>query len=730
MQIPLDYYRILGVSIQATHEQLQQAYDDRSLQLPRREYGLAIASRQQLLDQAYHILADPDKRAAYNADFLKQNTEFLINTESLVEDFAIHSIEIQPEQLDGALLILHELGEYELVIRLGESQINGTSEAINQQRQEIIFTLALAYLELSREHWEQQDYEAAATIAQKGLKLLTQEKLFPQLQAEILAEYNKLRPYRILNFISEDLAKAKERSQGLQLLQEMLQERQGIDGLGNDGSGLNSHRFLLYLQQLRPYLTLNEQLTVFETVSRPSSAVDACLNVYILIAKGFAHKRPNCILKATSLLDQLNKHQDVYLEQAICALLLGLTELANITVEKTQETAVLNEIREHSKDSPDLIPGLYQYTEKWLQTEVYRQFRDLKQEQVSLKDYFGDENVQKTLEDVSKTTKWEDLSSESNNIEDESYITVHPKEENDNLISITGEIAMRKSALSEYQYLPEPNFPQRDRGKRKSTSSTSKTTRTNRRIEGRTVGYTDNNFASPNYPQSEPSRYQEKKTSLIEKPDSLNTKNPRFKKKTRSKRRKFQPFKLLLLGIGLLGGLSLSVLALKAISDSQSPLAALQGEQLAISLNQPPLEFPLANAQAVLSEALTAEGAKEVIQTWLNSKSQAFGPEYQIEQLKNILAEPLFLEWQKRAIALKAQNSYWKYQHQLEIQSVMTDAQNPEHATVAAKVRETAQFNQNGKIVASRSYDQNLSVRYDLAQHKGQWLIQNITVLN
>lgn len=725
MQIPLDYYRILGVSIQATHEQLQQAYDDRSLQLPRREYGLAIASRQQLLDQAYHILSDPDKRAAYNADFLKQNTEFLINTESLEENFPIHSIEIQPEQLDGALLLLNELGEYELVIRLGESQINETSEGINQQ-QEIIFTLALAYLELSREHWEQQDYEAAATIAQKGLRLLSQENLFPQLQAEILAEYNKLRPYRILNFISEDLAKAQERSQGLQLLQEMLQERQGIDGLGNDGSGLNSHRFLLYIQQLRPYLTLNEQLTVFETVSRPYSAVDACLNVYILIAKGFAHQLPDCILKAISLLEQLSKHQDVYLEQAICALLLGLTELANISVEKTQEKAVLNEIRENSKDSPDLIPGLYQYTEKWLQTEVYPQFRDLKQERVSLKDYY--ENVQKTLEDVSNTTKWEFLSSESNNVEDERNITVHPREENDNLIPITGEIAMRKSALSEYQYLPEPNFPQRDRGKRKSTS---KTKQTQRRTEGGTVGYTDNNLAFvPDYPQSAPSRYQEKKTSLIEKPESLTPKKPRFKKKTRSKRRKFQPFKLLLLGLGLLGGLSLSVLAVKAIQDSQSPLFALEGEQLEISLNHPPLELPLANAQAALPNALTAEVAKEVIQTWLNSKTQALGPDYQIDQLKNILAEPLFLEWQKRAIALKDQNSYWKYQHQLEIQSVMTDAQKPEHATVAAKVRETAQFHQNGKIVASRSYDQNLSVRYDLAQHKGQWLIQNITVLN
>lgn len=73
MQIPLDYYRILGVPIQATDEQLQQAYGDRSSQLPRREYGeFAIASRKLLLDQAYHILVDSEKRLAYDADFLEK----------------------------------------------------------------------------------------------------------------------------------------------------------------------------------------------------------------------------------------------------------------------------------------------------------------------------------------------------------------------------------------------------------------------------------------------------------------------------------------------------------------------------------------------------------------------------------------------------------------------------------------------------------------------------------
>jgi DnaJ-class molecular chaperone len=70
MQIPLDYYRILGLPIQTSAEQLQQAYRDRTLQLPRREYSqAAIAARKQLLEQAYAVLSDPEQRAWYDANY-------------------------------------------------------------------------------------------------------------------------------------------------------------------------------------------------------------------------------------------------------------------------------------------------------------------------------------------------------------------------------------------------------------------------------------------------------------------------------------------------------------------------------------------------------------------------------------------------------------------------------------------------------------------------------------
>lgn len=75
MRIPLDYYRILGLPTQASAEQLQQAYRDRIMQLPRREYSsMAIASRKQLIDQAYAVLANQNSDNLTTLPFLPNPT--------------------------------------------------------------------------------------------------------------------------------------------------------------------------------------------------------------------------------------------------------------------------------------------------------------------------------------------------------------------------------------------------------------------------------------------------------------------------------------------------------------------------------------------------------------------------------------------------------------------------------------------------------------------------------
>lgn len=230
MRIPLDYYRILGLPLAATDEQLRQAYSDRIVQLPRREYShAAISSRKQLIEEAYVVLSDPKQRStydqlylahAYDPDNLAAASVALENrTESTKRGIDTQSlgIEINQDELVGALLILQELGEYELVLKLGRPYLvnkNGATSARkghsladeeiseSPEHPDVVLTVALACLELGREQWQQGHYENAAISLETGQELLVREGLFSSVQAEIQADLYKLRPYRILELLA------------------------------------------------------------------------------------------------------------------------------------------------------------------------------------------------------------------------------------------------------------------------------------------------------------------------------------------------------------------------------------------------------------------------------------------------------------------------------------------------------------------------------------------------
>jgi hypothetical protein len=199
-------------------------------------------------------------------------------------------------------------------------------------------------------------------------------------------------------------------------------------------------------------------------------------------------------------------------------------------------------------------------------------------------------------------------------------------------------------------------------------------------------------------------------------------------KRRRPARRKLRLDRVAILGVGLVGTIAVLALGVKAIVDSQSPLAALQGEQLPISLNTPILEIPSANAEAMDGTPLGKETAKETIQAWLGAKSAAFGSEHQKEQLKEVLTGSALEIWQKRAAALQG-NNYWRYDHQVDVRSVTNNAKNPNLATVEAIVNEKAMYFHNGKEIVNRSYNESLNLRYDLVRQGDKWLIEKTQVL-
>ncbi|MFN5513359.1 MAG: J domain-containing protein, partial [Cyanobacteriota bacterium] len=405
MRIPLDYYQVLGILPEAPEEQIGLAYQDKIVQMPHLGFSeSALDARRTLLKQAQTVLSDPDQRREYDQLWWGKSGEKLLAEVDLTaeepepETEKEPFLEVEESQLIGALLILQELGDYALSLELAEMTLQSQSE-----NTDYLLILALSYLELSRDQWHNQDYEQAAASVLKALARLQTVGQFPALQEEIREELYKLRPYRIFELLTRPQTEVGARQRGVDLLRALIQDRGGIEGRGNDQSGLNGEDFVKFIQQLRGHLTLEEQAELFLPEASRPSALAAYLGFHTQVAKAVTQKQPAQLQVAQQLLDTLANRQDVTLEKAICALLLGQTESALDWVTQTQDAEALSAIRDLSQNEPDLLPGLYVYTENWLQEELSPYFCELPPSFLRLDDYFNDLDVQNSLETYSLT---------------------------------------------------------------------------------------------------------------------------------------------------------------------------------------------------------------------------------------------------------------------------------------------------------------------------------------
>ncbi|MGE5657953.1 MAG: IMS domain-containing protein [Actinomycetota bacterium] len=756
MLIPLDYYRILGLPIQATVEQLQQAHRDRTLQLPRREYSeVAIVARKQLLDEAYAVLSDPEQRQAYDASFLAKTYDLDPTSAASAQDQEqplspdpwatdeipdphTPSIEISDDQFVGALLILQELGEYELVLKLGRPYLSSSNFTLKEGRfgdpqfvrPDIVLTVALANLELGREQWQQGQYENAATSLEVGQDLLLRESLFATLRGEMQADLYKLRPYRILELLARPVERVADRHRGLQILREMIQERGGIDGSGDDQSGLSIEDFLRFMQQLRKHLTATEQQNIFEAEARRPSAVATYLAVYTLLAQGFTQRQPASIRRAKLLLMQLGRRQDVHLEKAVCALLLGQTEEASRALELSQEQEPIAFIRENSQGSPDLLPGLCLYAEHWLQEEVFPHFRDLANQSASLKDYFADEQVQAYLEALPTET-------EAAN----EWVVVQPRRlANTTLQATEGQSAgaVASAVVAPYHREATTNAATVN-GSALLSATPGSRVQERRNLRG-SLEKGGNSTATLEKNPSEAVRRQQLRerkrggTGRSRGHGSLSRRSRLTLAEVVANVKSLPAPQLAaiagvaVLGMVIIGFLTVQVFLLLANALQSSSGPRLQGEQALVQLDRPPIDIPKPEKAAPSTNGpLTDEVGKQVIEKWLAAKRAALGPDHSVNQLNQILVDPALSRWVQMAEAQQRNNAYQRYQHSIQVNSAQVSDTNPDRGQVEVEVKERAELFDRGQLGGSR--DDTLRVRYDLVRQDGNWHIRDWEVL-
>ena len=727
MRVPLDCYRILGLTHLSGLEKIHQAHRDRLLSMPRREYSdAAIASRKRIIDRAYEILTDRDQAALNAPSNLDEPAPPVNNPLSVT---APNQLEADERDFAGLLLILYELGESEKVLSLAKpyydpEEAEYQSARISPHDPDLLLSVSLAYLDLGREYWKQGQYEYAASSLEAAQEILLREGLFLSIRSEIQADLFRLRPYRILELLATPDNHANDHRKGMSLLQEMLDARRGIDGSGNDYSSLGIDDFLRFIQQLRSYMTAIEQQTLFEDEARRPSSVATYLAVYALIARGFSQRQPALIRRAKGLLVKLSARQDIYLEKAVCALLLGQTEEASAAINSSSEADQIAFIRQNSEGAPDLLPGLCLYSERWMQEEVYPHFRDLMSQIVSLKDYFADDQVQAYLEELPNTSalssEWtspvgsDRLTSMLNSPEDIPTARSgfdRAKFDNDSsAINSNNEPRLSKYAPESPNRFQRSATPVIDRSEFQSNVSRDQ----------------PKSRRSSNIPPSRTSSQNiSEAVKEIKRPSgSINSSS------NSSSKRKFNVGRLIIViatEIALIGGsIGLVVWAFRALTGSSRSEAFIPLEK-AIAPIVETITTPTAIAVASTGP-LDKETAVKVIEAWQSTKAKALGNTYEDNLLEEILTEPVLSDWKGRAKDLKASNSYLQYQvKSSEVEKVIPDGDNK--AKVVVKIAESRNYFFNGELDRSASKeDSNYSVEYDLVRKDNKWLIREMLV--
>lgn len=776
MQIPLDFYRILGVPHRATLEQLQQAFDDRLQQLPRQEYSnAAIAARKQILEEAFVMLADPQKRQAYDEKISAQD--------GLLTEGAGLELDMPDKKLAGVLLVLQEMGAYPQILEIGNAYLERPidlaklPQSASALEEDVVLAMALANLELGREQWQQSQFEVAGASLQTGLTLLEREQRFPSVQAEIRGDLFKLRPYRILEALDDE--ESEQRQKGLVLLQAMLDDRDGIDGNQDDQSGLSVNDFLRFVQQLREYLTVEEQQTLFEREAARPSAVASYLAVYALIARGVSEGTPTLIQRAKSLLTQLGDRQDVAVEVGMCWLLLGQPSAAHQSIQLSQDQDSLAFMKQYSEGAPDLIPGLYLYTENWLQQEVYPYFRDLLNSKVSLQRYFDDPKIQQILSNIEPDplagvkANWGRKQVPASAVSASAASKVSGSPEPTRLSSAPQDFAgssvqaadkQSTDFISDLLGLDSPDWvPEVPDMNRSRTTSAPSAAPTSPRPQHRT--------AASAYPQPDQTQELRRRVSQGQAPKSGSP--ARLQKKRLGK---WVPWAIaFFLGTGVVAG-SLALGRLfnpeqsmvvttkpdpSSVSASASASASTQPNPGQSSTLRPspqtsgaptssaanslsPTPTPSSTASGALPGAtsspssvpaaatgiLSQTDAKQLVQFWQSAKAEAMGETYKRDRLKQILDDPILAQWQYSVDDVQQRKGHWKYTlNQLEIASV--EPQGKDRSLVKAQVKETGQYYERGKLVSAQSYSNNsYRVHYSAVRKGQQWLIKDMQVLN
>ncbi|XP_071733208.1 protein ACCUMULATION AND REPLICATION OF CHLOROPLASTS 6, chloroplastic-like [Rutidosis leptorrhynchoides] len=706
VSMPIDFYKVLGAEPHFLGDGIRRCYESRVSKSP--QYGYsddALISRRQILEAACETLANPRLKREYNQGLSDDEFDTILT-------------DVPWDNVPGALCVLQESGEDEVVLQIGESLLKERLPKLFKQ--DVVLAMALSYVEISRDTMalSPPDYIKGCELLERALNLLQEEgasNLAPDLQAQIDETLEEINPRYVLELLALPLDDEyrTRRIEGLQGMRNILWAVGG-GGATAIAGGFTREEFMneAFLQ-----MTAMEQVELF--TATPDNIPAESFEVYgvalALVAQAFMGKKPHLIQDADRLFEQLqqikitslansynareSREVDFTLERGLCSLLVGEVDecrsLLGLNDENSpfRDPSIATFVIENSIDDPenDLLPGLCKLLETWLMEVVFPRFRETTDVQFKLGDYYDDPIVLRYLErlegvggsPLAAAAAIARIGAEATAVLDS--------------VKVGAIEALRKV------------FPLGQ--------------------ETQSVRRSDNDEFGDSFSVETEFEFDKHLNGSvpidITHVHEQNSVNDNQEQEMITDQIKDLAIKFMCGGV-VVGLMTLAALKLMPIKKGSPtphtevvPVMASDVSNVADSIVEGTEEIPRMDARY-------AEG---LVRKWQNIKSQALGPDHSLAKLSEVLDGQMLKIWQERATEITQHGWFWDYTLlNITIDSV-TISLDGRLAVVEATLEESAKFTDLANPEHNDSYSSTHTTRYEMSYDKSGWKITKGAVL-
>jgi len=393
LELPLDHFRLIGVSPSATSEEILRAFQLRLDKTPDDGFTFEVLTqRAELLRLTADLLTNAENRKKYE--------DLVLNGAS--------GLEFASNREVAGLILLWESGSPKDAFKLTRKALQPPqTPALGSSREaDLTLLAALSSRDAAIKEQDQRCYSNAADFLQEGIQILQRMGKMGELRKNLEDDLSALLPYRILDLLSRDLIDVETHKKGISMLLNYINKRGGLEGKYNSENEqiLDQKSFELFFQQVKSFLTVNEQIDLFLNLQKRGSAEAGLLAFLALTAEGYAKKKPENFLEAAKIIKNIN------IPELDRMPLIGCLDLLLANIDSAENRFLLSSDEKLTEwlnsYKGEKLDAICRYCKNWLENEVLNGYRDIQIDEVDLDSWFEDSEIKEFIEKFEKKSNY------------------------------------------------------------------------------------------------------------------------------------------------------------------------------------------------------------------------------------------------------------------------------------------------------------------------------------